>query len=448
MKFEEFFDEAKHYLQIDEAAKTYTVDAKRSGEEYGVKAREALWTVLDNMFRKDEVLSAAITTKVDSIPAFWFAGTNERNSDRLKRLWTRKHERHLWYNLFLYGNAFYEIERNGTGTPVAIHAVEPFTIEIHDPSGHGEVTHYTQRWVEPNVRIPAKDMMHFTLDKITTELWGEIPVQPLASYVALKHFVKGHVTRLFRNNDFRSVLTVPESAKKEQIQTMLGAIKDSAKHKDRPFVLFGESSLAPMMDFDDAQNFKEWIQLADNGILMHMQVPPIMAGMPDNSGRSSGEQQTYKAFNAHIEGSIKYHQDDWVTELEKIGVTGVEKKYGLVDKKGEKDVLEMAERLNNLGAKPEKLQEWMEMQGIALPDAFFDKKQEVNPALQDGGQPKSDDMYPSRRPKAEGEMNERVGTGSEGETREDQLIDEASIRYQILDPRVLERAKKYARVIQ
>lgn len=432
MDFQDFYEEARRYLLVDEAAKTYTLDANKSGEEFGVRARQQLWTVLDNMFRKDEVLSASVTTKVDAIPTFWFGGSNNRHKEKMERLWSTKHERHMWYNLFLYGNAFYEIERNANGTPVAIHPVEPFTIEINDPEGHGEVTHYTQRWVEPSVRIPAQDMLHFTLDKITTELWGEIPVQPLAGYIALKHFIKGHVTRLFRNNDFRSVLTVPEGAKKEQIQLMLGAIKDATKNKDRPFILFGEASLAPLMDFDDSRNFKEWVQLIDNAILMHMQVPPIMAGMPDNSGRSSGEQQTYKAFNTHIEGSLRYHKADWEDQLDRAGITGVEKRYGVVDRKSEKDVLEMAERLQNMGAKKDKLQDWLETQGVYLPKDFFDE--DVEPTT-------SEDMFPSRQRLNDGEMNERVGTGQDGETREDQLIDEAAARYQILDERALDRAR-------
>ena len=433
----EFYEEAT--LVLDEAAKTYTIDATSRNHEHGVRSKQNLRTILDNMFRKDEVLSSAVTTKVDSVPRYKIVGTNKANIEHTENnLWDEEKERYMWYNLFLYGNCFFEVERNAKGRPVALHGIEPMTVEILDPEGHGEPVSYVQRWVKSEIRLPAQDVLHFTLDRVTTGLWGEIPVQPIASYIAIKHWVKSHVNSLFKNNYFRPRISLPAEAKDEHVKSMLSYFKGATADRDKPYITFGDTDVEPYMNFEDARNFKEWIQLADNGILMHMQVPPIMAGMPDNSGRSSGEQQTYKAFNTHIQGVVRNHQGNFRKQMARIGLTGVEKRYAPVDKKTEKDVLEMADRLKNLGAKSDKLQEWLETQGFELPENFFDENSEGST---------SEDMMPSRQRLAEGEMNERVGTGQEGETREDQLIDEAASKSK-LPGSAVDRIKELARMVE
>lgn len=437
MDITDFYKQVEQYLDVDEAARTYSLDGVYSNGEYGVRPQQNLRTILDNMYRKDEVLSGAIATKVDAVPSYKLIGSNQRNIEKTDRLWNGHHERFMWYNLFLYGNCFFEVERNANGTPIAFHPIETMTMEIVDEQGHGEVDYYIQRWNKDEVVLPADDVLHFTLDKITTGLWAEIPVHPLALYIAIKHYIKSHISIQFKNNLFRPVLRVPEGAKEDNIKSMLTHFKHASDNRTNPFVLYGDTEVSPLSDFSDAENFKEWIQIADNGILMHMQVPPIMAGMPDNSGRSSGEQQTYKAFNSHINGILKFHEIDFKQKLESIGVTGVEKKYRPIDSKSEKDLLEMADRLKNMGARSEKLEEWLNSHGFDLPDNFFSEES-------DGST--SDDMFPSRRPLGEGELNERVGTGSEGETREDQLIDEAALKHQILEDRVLERAKRLSKI--
>lgn len=445
MNIFEFYDN----WQLDEAASTFTRDHKTtgSGTEIGVGAPENLDTVLDNMFRKDETVAAAITTKVDAVMAsdYYFEATNQSNKKVAKKLITPRLLRQVLFNLFLYGNCFVEIERSQSGKPVAYHVVETYSIHIHDPEGHGEPEYYRQRIGGEEIVIPKDDLYHFRLDRVTTGLWAEIPVQPVARYVALKMWIKNHVHDLFAQNMFRPVMYIEKGISNDELDRIISYIKEARYDRLKPFVNYGEGKVEPYMRFQDGEVFKEWIDKADSAILTQFQVPPIMAGLPDNSGRASGEQETYKAFNTHIQGVMSILQGEFLDFFIQSGLTGVELLFGEPDRKTEKDVLEMAIQLKAMGAKPEKLTKWLRKQGMDLEEDFFDEDFFMSPSQMDRNALSNPTNQTSRRGKNDGEMNERVGTGSEGTTREDQLVDEAAIRYQVLDDRVLERARRLAR---
>lgn len=439
--FADLFDE----WAVDEAAKTYTRDAVSAGtgSESPIYPTRNINTILDNMFRSDDKVAAAITTKADAIlsAGYKIHGTNKRNVDKAKRLVTRPLVRQTVFNLALYGNSFWEIERTESGSVDQFHLVETPTIYPVDREGHGEVDYYIQEIVE-KVTIPSEDIFHWRLDRVSTTQWAEVPVQPIARYVALKLFIKNHVIRLFKENSFRSVMYVERGISKEELDRVMTYLQEAKKDPSKPLVNFGDGDNKPLMKFEDGTEFREWVNLCDAAILTQMQVPPIMAGMPDNSGRASGEQETYKAFNTHIRGIISTLEDEFSRMFEAAGLTGVEITFGALDEKSEKDIVDMALKLKSMGAKPDKLVEWMNDKGFDLEDDFFDEDFFMSPSKTDANQmTNAGGAAPSREAKPEGEMNERVGTGSEGTTRRDQ-IDEAATRYQIQDDRLLEVARR------
>lgn len=75
----------------------------------------------------------------------------------------------------------------------------------------------------------------------------------------------------------------------------------------------------------------------------------------------------------------------------------------------------------NMGAEPDMIEQFLRDSGLELPEGKLFKEPEP---MQEGLDPnitKSEELYPSRKRKAEGEPNQRIGTGAEGTTREDQL---------------------------
>jgi len=438
--FVDLFDE----WVVDEAAKTYTRDAVSAGTgaESPIYPQNRINTLLDNMFRKDDKVSASITTKVDGIMSAGvnIHGTNKRNIATAKRLITMPLLRQTVANACLYGNAFWEVERTESNGFAAFHVIETPTIYPVDLQGHGEVDYYIQELVE-KVVIPAENIYHWRMDRMSTTQWAEVPVQPIAQYVALKLYIKNHVTNLFKNNSFRPVLYVEKGISKDDLNSIISFLKEAKKDPDKPLVNFGDGRHEALMKFDDGSEFREWINLCDAAILTQMQVPPIMAGLPDNSGRASGEQATYKAFNTHLKGIISNLEEQFKEFFEQIGLSGVEITFGSLDQKSEKDYIDMALKLKSMGAKSKKLVAWMNKQGLDLDDDFFDDDFFMSPSKTDANQMTNADPTGSREPKAEGEMNKRVGTASEGTTRQDQ-IDEAVAKYQILDQRIIDAAKR------
>lgn len=440
IQFSDLFDQ----WVIDEAAKSYTIDAVHAGSDTPIYPQSGISTILDKMFRKDDKISASITTKADSILAAGFRihGSNSRNVDKAKKMVTKPFVRQLVMNVSLYGNAFTEIERLPSGSPSALHFVETHTIAPVDLEGHGEVDYYLQE-LYTKVQLPADNVYHWRLDRISSSQWGEVPVQPIAQYVALKLFIKNHVTRLFKNNEFRPVTYVEPGLRKEELDRVVSSLIASKSDPEKPLLNFGNGRSEALSTFTDGTEFREWINLCDSAILTQMQVPPIMAGMPDNSGRSSGEQATYKAFNTHIKGLMNILEEEFKSLFTKVGLTGVELTFGAIDDKTERDLVDVALKLKSMGAKPKKLTEWMNKNGFDIDEDFFDEEFFMNPTKTDANQMTNADPLGSRAGKPPGQMNERVGTGSEGTTRRDQ-IDEAASKYQILDERVLEKARRLA----
>lgn len=444
---QDFFDS----WVVEEAARTYSDDyAGARSPERGIVPDTNLNVVLDKMFRKDEMVAASITTKVDALMSsgFYFEGSNSRNVERAERLVTRSWYRQLLFQFCLYGNAFSEIERTPAGTPVELHAIEPHTIAPHDEEGHGEVSFYRQRIGGETVDLPASDVYHFRMDRLSTGQWAEIPVKPIAQYVALKLFIKNHVTHLFKENMFRPVTYVEKGVTKDELDRVITHLKEARKDPSKPLVNFGDGKTEPYMKFSDGEEFRKWVNLCDNAILTQMQVPPIMAGVPDNSGRASGEQQTYKAFNTHIKGLAMTLEDQFDKFFEKAGLTGVEMHIGTPDSKSETDIVETALKLKSMGAKPGKLTQWLKDRGLDLDEDFFDEDVFRSESQADRNQESNAANVSSRSGKNDGEMNERVGTGDEGTTRDDQLVTEALDKHQVhanpqLEGRVRELLERF-----
>lgn len=442
-------DEAS--VLVDQASKGFTKDANTTSAKIGVKPTGYTPSAAVKVVQRDESVYSAIVTKVDATmrPGWYLTTSNKRQKEDAQRFFEEIGFdlilRHLAFNLYPLGNAFLEIEREDQGDPesdpVDLHVLETTEMEIVDVEGHGEVDQYVQRHFGKKVEFEPHEVTHFRLDRFTSSLWGEIPIRPLDQLVGTKMEVKDHMWRLFHDNLFRETIKFPENTSDEDVNRSIAEYKSTQKDRTKPYIWFGDGVEHEFLtQFEDGPRFLELINHIDHAILVQMQVPPIMAGIPDESGRASGEQQTYKAFNTHIRSSQKFIEETINHDLlPKLGFPSVKFHFGSLDQKSEKDVLEMAERLKTMGAKKDKLQEWLDDNGISLPADFF---QDEAFDLSQGSQEKSEDMFPSRQRQNDGEMNERVGTGSEGETREDQLVTQALDKYQIRDPSVEDRATR------
>ena len=444
MNAKTFYDIWNDYEIVDQASKGFTRDSDVGRTDvYGVTSDYAPSSVV-RMIRQDEMVSACITTKVDATVSagdFIEVSGNERNKAAVEKLfkennWEQLRRQILW-NLYAYGNCFLELVRNGEGRVVELHVLETTEMEIVDEEGHGVPSQYLQRPRRATsnskqtgsqrniVPFSPKDIVHFRLDRLTTSLWAEIPVRPLDMYVATKIRAKAHFHTQYKQNLFRNSFMFPEGSSEDDVRKSVAFLKEALEDPHKPLVMYGGISSENFTNAQDFQAHLELISKIDSAILSQLQVPPIMAGLPDNSGRASGEQETYKAFNTHIRAVQALFAAVVNGDLfKKLDATGITYKFGELDRKSEKDVLEMMVQLKAMGAKPNKLAEFARKNGLDLDDDFFNAAFFESPSKQDNDA-MTNVTAPSRENLEDGEGDDNVGTGSESTTREDQIVTQA-----------------------
>jgi hypothetical protein len=456
-----FYSQWNDVFTVDQAGKGRSIDAatsalgRRNASTVGVTPRTYRLASAVHVVRNDETVYAATVTKVDAATSrgYYLDGSNKQELARAKTYFEEANFdsvlRHLLFNGVPLGNAFLELVRDGSGKPAPeLYVLETTEMEIVDEQGHGVPNLYIQRSnAGQEVRFTPDEVVHFRFDRFTTSLWGEIPIKPIDQLVGIKMQLKGHLWRMFKKNMFRDKIHFPKGTVDEDVKRSLAEYRQTIKDPEKPYVWFGDGvEHDVLMHFDDGPRFLELLTAIDMRILTLMQVPPIMAGIPDSSGRASGEQQTYKAFNTHIRSLQKYLEDTINFDLlPKLGFKSVKFYFNPIDDKSTKDVMEMAVQLKAMGAKPDKLRDWMEEQGISLPKDFFNEDFFSAPTKMDKNAVTNKAGAPSRQGKGEGEGNKRVGTASESSTRDDQLVTQAFERLtsgKVLDPSLDKRARE------
>lgn len=378
------------------------------------------------LFKKDPVVHAALTTRSEAIlNSGWTVEGSKTAKDSAERLLKKLGFNYtflnqLVLNALLYDHVFIEIERTNAGSPAGLHILETPYMEI-DHDKHGEINGYVQRGEEGEpIYFPTNDIVYLKTNGISSAVWGESSLESLFRTLTTKNLFEKFINSMASNNDFRQVFKT--SMTDDNIKEFLAYYADARTNPDEPLVMqvrkTGDSLpmdnvFETMRDPEDLDKFLGLIDKMREQALMVLKVPPILIGVPDNSNRSNSDAQI-EAF--HMSNRSKRRLlNEAITELfSKIGVTA-EFSWNPIDKRNEKDDVEMAERMINMGFKTDVVAKFLRQSGLPLPEGeLFDKERMKAPG-------KSEDMYDSRKRKSEGEGNKKIGTGSDGSTREDQL---------------------------
>jgi hypothetical protein len=381
------------------------------------------------MVRQDSVAWGAITTLVDrTIEPGW----NIRSADgeRKKELerYLRERRFNLWLRealtqYFVFSNSFGEIVYLGSGGLKELHVVDPTTVKVV-ADNHGEVKGYEQRNVASTVRWKPEEILHIADPNIGLNTWGEVSLRSLYAAVATKAHIKKFLLWLFETNQFRGIYN-PKSADLEAIRRSIAFLKESEKNIGKPIIFEGEMDYKLMRNLEGFDQVKGLLYKFDEEILNLLQVPPIYAGLPDNSNRSNSDAQE-RAFNTRIRSVHKlfeYHIDDMLARTKQFDSYFQFNK--MFDTAEEKKVLEVANDMKKVGLKDEYIGEYLRAKGLELPNGeLFKTPEELLEASgkQPGMPQEQSDDAPSRQRKATGAGNEKLGTGKRGTTRDDQLV--------------------------
>ena len=435
---------------VIQAGKGYTIDyaeGQNSGPErrnpFAASRTQPPLEKVRNLVKSDSTAISGIHTLVDrSIENGWFIRGKDGRSkhkkamQRLKELDFDKVSWQVLFHRIMYNNAFIELVRDGTDEIVELNVLEPTLMRIK-ANVHGEVEEYWQEVIGAKTqdlpRWKPEEIIHLKASHFTTAAWGDIDLESLERAILIKREIKRFVHWLFATNQFRGFFAFKEGASDEQIKQFLAYYRSAQGNIEKPITLRGELMYQVLRDFSDSKGYLDWIYKMDEEILNLLQVPPIWAGLPDNSNRSNSDAQII-ALNTRVKSIQKIQGSDLTKQLlPKLSFEKVEFGYWPVDKKSEKDIIDVAERLVNMGVKDQIVQQYMTEQGFDIGDGnIFRPREPLGMKKNITG---SMDQYESRKGKAEGEANQKIGTGSEGTTREDQLVTQAkdSQRYWTYD---------------
>lgn len=389
--------------------------------------------LLYTIFSEDPIVNAAITTRVDAIlDSGWTIEGSKTSKDSAEKLLKKlgfnfKFMREVFLNALLYRHVFIEIERNGNGEPVSLHVLECPQMEIVHTK-HGEIKRFIQRAVTgEKVDWSPNDVVYMKFDDVTTSMWGAVPLKTLYRTITSRNHIEEFINSLAVTNAWKDVMTFSR-AHKDEIGSIVATLRDAQADPTFPFIINKKSpeetfEVKPFRSAEDLDYFLKTLDYLRSQILMLLKVPPIMIGIPDNSNRSSSETQ-FRAFNIANSADRKIASELFNSELfPKIGIGTVEFVWNPIDKRNEKEDVEMAEKLINMGAKPEKVEEFLRLAGLEMPDGLFPSEAERAKAQEQMMQAKTPDDAASRpsRQRRGDDPSEMKGTGSESTTREDQL---------------------------
>jgi len=377
--------------------------------------------------RKDSIVLASLNTLVDkSLDKGYniFKDTNQKNeflTKKLNELKFRRLLRPVFYNLFAYGNVFIENVKDGNDNIKELHILET-TITQPVANSHGEILGYTQSEGD-NGKTPfwkPEEVTHIALTKLTTGIWGELDIESIYTSVLIKEYVYSYLGWLFGTNQFKSFYNI-EEANSDQIKEFLSFVKKAEGNIQKPVIARGKINHQILRDFSDGETILNLLNKCDANILSLMQVPPILIGLPGDSNRSNSDSQE-RSFFTRINAVQKVVEDEVSFDLfEKIGYKNNYLKFNNLKDVDIGQLLEQAERMKLIGFKSNKVEEFLKENNFPITGSLIDKDLYA-PQPMESNEEKSEDMQPSRERKDDGESNEKIGSGEEGTTREDQLV--------------------------
>ena len=364
--------------------------------------------------RQDVILRAALEIKhstMTKIGYHFISGLSSTEKNILKQVRFDKYLSQIYWQMAIYRNAFTELNTTSSGKVVGLSVIKTDEMEIVNKP-NGEVVGYLQFPTNPDskqklISFPKDKIVHFSTNLITTSLWGDSELITVLPILQKKKLIEDFINWLFESNQFRTVIKIPSGVNENDISVYVDMLKEGMINPTNFLTLQGDTAEVGMLR--KIEGFGELLNILDyyrSQILSILQLPPLQVGILESSNRSSSEYQVRYAFYTHIIGQFKALEDELNYEL--LPKLGIKKqiKFDLADDKTKTDLLDMAQKLANMGANPEKLNKWLIDQGLDIPEdlleAFKDDINDDNDSLNNVKDnknlklDKNSDLHPSR----------------------------------------------------
>lgn len=322
--------------------------------------------------------------------------------------------RKLFITLKYFNNAFIEIVRDSNGHTKSLNVLDSNLIEPITEF-NGDPIRYKSRI--PNIqtgKFSYWDKSDMVWVKLNDRSVGFAPVDLRSLWEALhlKTYITRYVAWLWKTGQYR-VLYNFTGAGKANIDDFLAYARRHEENFKAPFLMKGDVQTRMLRDIKEAEQIVNLLKWVDNQLLLALRIPPLDVGIPDASGRSSGDSQTNN-LSTHIT-SVKKVAEDYLSYdlFPKINKGNNLFVFGPNDRFSERQIFENMNIMRNIGMTDDVISEYLGSRGMYFESKLFEKKEEVKIK-------KDKDLMPSRF-SGEEDPRQNIGTGEQSSTREDQL---------------------------
>lgn len=389
-----------------------------SDKSYARKADFNLNEAL-RVIKKDPVIKGAILSLVDRTmeTPYQVVGRDKRSRAKtaelkLEDLRFSRVLRKMLFNLFLYGNSFVEIiKKKGTTTDLNVLETTLMDIKAKD---NGDIISYEQDVSSGIISWPEDRITHTKLSEITTNVWGDVDIESLYDTLLLKNSIRNWMRWFFETNQSRGLYII-ENASSTKVKDFLSLLKANESNLNAPVIVQGKVNYQILRNFsEEGKSLIDVLEWCDTQMLSLLQVPPIVMGFSDQSGRSNSVEQ-FKAINTRIKNVHEILKDSITYDLfPKMGFNKVKLEFGSLDEQNMKVKVETIKLMKDAGLSNEAISEWMRTQNM-----FFETKEVFT---EESSMDESNNSS-SRPKKGTDESNKQL---DEISTRDNQLVANAS----------------------
>ncbi len=360
--------------------------------------------------QEDLILRAALEIKhstMRKIGYHFVGGLTTTEQNRLDDLRFDKWLGQVYWQYMIYRNAFTELNDTSNNKIVGLNVIKTDEMDIINKP-NGEVTGYLQMPTNPEsplkvIKFPKDKILHFSSNLITTSLWGDSELLTLLPTLQKKKLIEDFINWLFESNQFRTVIKIPTGVSEDDVSPYMDMLKEGMINPTNFLVLQGDQAEVSMLrkieGFGDLLNILDYYR---SQILALLQLPPLQVGILESSNRSSSEYQIRYSFYTHMVGQLHELADE--INLELLPRLNIKKKFrwNLIDDKTKNDLLDMAQKLANLGANPKKLNKWLINEGLNIPNDLLEEM-DINKDLNEPSKKKNikldknSNLHPSRQ---------------------------------------------------
>jgi len=319
----------------------------------------------------------------------------------------------------LYNNVFIEIVRDGKGGVKDLNTLDSQQIDVITKP-NGDVLSYKSKLADPKTgKYPtwnANDIVWVKFNNIDNG-YAPVDIKSLFTTLQQKQFINRFISWAWKTGQYRVIHNFKNSDSRV-VEDFIAYNSKVENDFTKPFIGGGEYQRLMLRDMEEIKSLTEYLKHLDNQIVIALRIPPVDVGIPESSGRSNADAQGNNLVT-HIKG-WKNVMSDSINELFTKMVHGNNAfKYAPSDRFTEEMVLKNVQLMQSMNMSDEVMKEYLSDNGMFFTNEKLFK--EVEELGADGENPRDLDTMPSRTGKSKGTVSKKIGTGSQGTTREDQL---------------------------